>query len=124
MDVYNKKLLDHFENPRNAGILEGANLTGRADNPACGDAMHFYARIVDDCLVGISCQTFGCAPAVAAGSILTEIVLGRRLDELPHVDADLIEAALGGLPPIKKHAAILAADAFKQLLNEYSTELS
>lgn len=123
-DLYSKKVLDHFENPRNAGILEGATITGRADNPACGDAMHLYARVVDDRLAAISCQTFGCAPAVAAGSMLTEIVSGRRLDELTAVNAEFIEAALGGLPPIKKHAATLAADAFEQLMNEYSTELS
>ncbi len=124
MDAYSKNLLDHCKNPRNAGILAGATIAGRADNPACGDAMRLYARIEGDRLVAISCQTFGCAPAVAAGSILTEMATGRRLDELTHIDAEYIETALGGLPPIKKHAAVLAADAFKQLINEYSPELS
>jgi len=122
VDVYSEKVLDHFKNPRNTGILEGANLVGRADNPACGDSMHLYARMVGDSIAGVSCQTFGCAPAVAAGSILTEILAGSTLSELPSIDAALIDSALGGLPPIKKHAAILAADAFKQLINEYSTD--
>jgi nitrogen fixation NifU-like protein len=124
VDVYSKKVLDHFENPRNIGILKGASVVGRADNPACGDAMHLYARIIEDRIVEVSCQTFGCAPAVAAGSILTELLAGHSFDELIHIDATTIESALGGLPPIKKHAAILAADAFRQLLNEYSTDLS
>jgi NifU-like protein involved in Fe-S cluster formation len=123
VDSYSKKVLDHFRHPRNAGILEGADLTSRAENPACGDAMHLYARLDGERFTEVSCQTFGCAPAVAAGSLLTEMLIGHTLPQVAGLDAAAIESELGGLPPIKQHAAALAADVLKQLINDYSSSI-
>lgn len=93
-------------------------MTGHAENPACGDSMRFFARVEQGIVLDISCQTFGCAPSVAAGSMLTEMVKGKNL-EVVEINAPLIEEALGGLPAIKKHAAVLAADAFENLIRDY-----
>jgi len=123
VDLYSKKVLDHFRHPRHAGILEGADLTSRAENPACGDTMQLYARMDGERFAEVSCQTFGCAPAVAAGSLLTEMLVGQTLPQISGVDAAAIEAELGGLPPIKQHAAILAADVLKQLISNYSSSI-
>ncbi len=118
--LYSQKVLDHYRAPRHAGALDSANAVGRAENPACGDSMRLYARIENGVIAEISCQTYGCAPSVAAGSILTEMVEGKDLHTL-RVDAASVEEALGGLPPIKKHAAVLAVDAFEELLREYNS---
>lgn len=82
--------------------------------------MRIYARIENGIIAEVSCQTFGCAPSVAAGSVLTELVEGKDLRSV-RVDVASLEEALGGLPPIKKHAAVLAVDAFEELLREYNS---
>tara|TARA_B100001115_G_C15832458_1_gene415676 strand:+ start:1053 stop:1316 length:264 start_codon:yes stop_codon:yes gene_type:complete len=82
--------------------------------------MRFFARVEDGIIAEVSCQTFGCAPSVAAGSILTELVKGKPLNSLK-IDASVVEKALGGLPAIKKHAAVLAADAFQNFTKDYNT---
>ncbi len=120
MESYSHKILDHYRTPRHAGVLSNYTVSGHAENPACGDSMRFYAQIKEGVVVGISCQTFGCAPSVAAGSMLAEMAEGKRLDAIK-CDAPAVEHALGGLPPIKKHAAVLAADAFGNLIREYQT---
>ena len=101
-------------------MLASANAKGEAENPACGDSMRFYARVESGLIVEVSCQTFGCAPSVAAGSVLAELVKGKPLQSVK-IDASVIEEALGGLPPIKKHAAVLAADAFHNFVNNFHT---
>ena len=101
-------------------MLASANAEGEAENPACGDSMRFFARVENGLIVEVSCQTFGCAPSVAAGSVLAELVKGKSLQSV-EIDASVIEEALGGLPPIKKHAAVLAADAFNSLVSDFHT---
>ena len=120
MDSFSQKILDHYRSPRHAGVLACANVMGVAENPACGDSMRFFARVEDGLIVEVSCQTFGCAPSVAAGSVLTELVKGKPL-QLVQIDASVIEEALGGLPTIKRHAAVLAADAFQNFIEDYHT---
>ena len=118
MDSFSQKILDHYRSPRHAGVLACASAKGVAENPACGDSMRFFARVEDGLIEEVSCQTFGCAPSVAAGSVLAELVKGKQLHSL-HIDASVIEEALGGLPTVKKHAAVLAADAFQNFIEDY-----
>ena len=118
MGSFNTKIIDHFRSPRHAGVLGCASAKGVADNPACGDSMRFFARVENGLIVEVSCQTFGCAPSIAAGSVLTELVKGKPLHSL-QIDASVVEKALGGLPAIKRHAAVLAADAFQNFIKDY-----
>ena len=120
LDSYSTKIIDHYRSPRHAGVLACASAKGVAENPACGDSMRFFARVEDGLIAEVSCQTFGCAPSVAAGSVLTELVKGKPLHSL-QIDASVVEEALGGLPTIKKHAAVLAADAFQNFIKDYHT---
>ena len=120
MDSFSQKILDHYRSPRHAGVLACASAKGVAENPACGDSMRFFARVEDGLIAEVSCQTFGCAPSVAAGSVLTELVKGKPLQSL-QIDASVIEEALGGLPTMKRHAAVLASDAFQNFIEDYHT---
>lgn len=112
-------IFDHYRHPRNAGQIDDANASGQADNPACGDAMQLFARVEDGRIVRASCKTFGCAPSVAAGSVLTELLAGLLLVDAAQLGPAAIEEALGGLPPMKRHAAQLAADATQALVKNY-----
>ena len=112
-------VFDHYRHPRNAGQIDDANASGQADNPACGDAMQLFARVEDGRIVRASCKTFGCAPSVAAGSVLTELLAGLLLVDAAQLGPAAIEEALGGLPPMKRHTAQLAADATQALVKNY-----
>ena len=124
MNTFSSTILDHYNNPRNAGEIEDANASGLADNEACGDSMQLFARIENGKVVRASCKTFGCAPSVAAGSILTQLLSGAKLEDIAALSATDIERALGGLPAMKRHAAQLAADAFRVLLQDYKKHTS
>tara|TARA_B100000686_G_C16065873_1_gene606940 strand:- start:158 stop:535 length:378 start_codon:yes stop_codon:yes gene_type:complete len=124
MNTISEKILDHYRNPRNAGELEDANASGQVENEACGDSMQLFARIEDGKIVQASCKTFGCAPAVAAGSVLTELLSEKALNEVGEFSPAYIEEALGGLPPMKRHAAQLAADVAVILVKNYKAEIS
>jgi nitrogen fixation NifU-like protein len=109
---YSDKVLDHFKNPRNVGTLEGDDVAvGRVGNPVCGDLMEIAIRVIDDKIEDIKFQTFGCGSAIATSSMITEIVLGKTLDEAIKVTRKDVADELDGLPPIKMHCSNLAADA-------------
>ena len=124
MSTISEKILDHYRNPRNAGELEDANASGQVENEACGDSMQLFARIEDGKIVQTSCKTFGCAPAVAAGSVLTELLSEKALNEVGEFSPAYIEEVLGGLPPMKRHAAQLAADVAVILVKNYKAAIS
>lgn len=114
--MYSEKVLDHFHHPRNVGEIENASAVVEVTNPVCGDVMKLWAVVRDGKIAEVKFKTAGCVPAVACGSWLTEMLLGKPLAELPGVTAEQIEAALEGLPPASRHASVLAADALKRLL--------
>ena len=117
---YSEKTLDHFRNPRNVGTLEGPNVAvGRVGNPVCGDLMEMYVRIRDDRIDDIKFQTFGCGSAVATSSMITELVMGRTLDEALEVTRADVADALDGLPPVKMHCSNLAADALHDAIKNW-----
>ncbi len=121
-NTFSPIILDHYRNPRNAGELEDANASGQADNEACGDTMLLYARIEEGRVVSASCKTFGCAPSVAAGSMVTELLSGANLEDVNGLRAADIEQVLGGLPAMKRHAAQLAADALRALMLDFQSK--
>ena len=114
--MYSAELLDHFEHPRNAGEVAGANATAEINNPACGDVVRFTARIVEGRVAAIGFRAKGCVPAMACASALTELALGRDAGELRGLSRADVERAVGGLPEASGHASALAIDALWALL--------
>jgi nitrogen fixation NifU-like protein len=116
---YSKKVLDHFYNPRNVGVIEDADGVGDLASPVCGDLMRLYLKIEDDVIVEAKFQTFGCAAAIASGSVLTELIKGKTIDEALKITNRRVAEALGGLPPVKLHCSLLAEDALKRAIEDY-----
>ncbi|MBI4467459.1 MAG: iron-sulfur cluster assembly scaffold protein [Acidobacteria bacterium] len=114
--MYSAQVLEHFQNPRNAGELAEATATVELENPACGDVMKLAARVEAGRVVAARFLTRGCVTAIACGSWLTEWMQGRRLEELQGITYQKISEELGGLPPATVHGAQLAADALRALL--------
>ena len=118
--MYSEKLLEHFRNPRNVGELEAPAVVVDVSNPACGDMMRLSVRFEGERVAGVAFKTRGCTASIAAGSALTELMLGRTKAELRLLRASDVEAAVGGLPSESKHAAVLAIDGVKALLMQQS----
>ncbi len=116
--MYSDIVHEHFEHPRNVGVIEHADAAAEVSNPACGDTMHLSLRIEDDRIVEAKFKTQGCPAAIAAGSITTEMLLGRRVDGAL-LKREEVNEALGGLPPQKVHSSVLIEDAVKAALANY-----
>ncbi len=117
--MYSDIVQDHFEHPRNVGVIEDAEAEALVSNPACGDTMHLYLRIENDRIVEAKFKTMGCPAAIAAGSITTEMLLGRTVDESLTLSREEVSAALGGLSPQKVHCSVLSEDAIKAAIRRY-----
>ena len=120
MSLHSEQLLEHFQNPRNVGRLDTPAVTVEVINPACGDILRLAARLEAGRVAEVRYQVRGCTASIAAGSALTEWMLGKTPAELASITPDAIEQALGGLQPASKHAAVLCADGVKRLLREVS----
>ncbi len=118
---YSDKVMDHFMNPRNVGVIEDADGVGRTGNPTCGDLMEMSVKIQDDVITDIKFRTFGCGAAIATSSMATELIKGKTIDEALELTNRAIAEALDGLPPIKMHCSVLAADALRATLADYYT---
>ena len=117
--MYSEVVQDHFEHPRNVGILEQADAEAEVMNPACGDIMRLYLKIDGDRIVEAKFQTQGCPAAIAAGSMMTEMLVDMTLEEAVGFKRDAVNDALGGLPPQKVHSSVLIEDAVKAALADY-----
>lgn len=118
---YSDKVMDHFMSPRNVGVIEDADGVGRAGNPVCGDLMEMSVKIHDEVITDIKFRTFGCGAAIATSSMATELIKGKTIGEALEVSNRAIAEALGGLPPIKMHCSVLAAEALRATLADYYT---
>ena len=120
--MYSEKVLDHFENPRNVGEIENASGIGIVGNPRCGDIMKMYILVDDNTRTIIDCKfkTFGCAAAIATSSIATEMIKGKTIEDALKVTNKAVVEALDGLPPIKIHCSLLAEEAIKAAIYDYS----
>ncbi len=117
--MYSKKVMDHFSNPRNVGEIENADGEGNVGNPACGDIMKLMLKIEDDVIQEAKFKTFGCGAAIATSSMVTELVVGKTLEEAEDIGNSTVAEALDGLPPVKMHCSNLAADALHAAIENY-----
>ena len=117
--MYSEKVMDHFENPRNVGVIENADGIGTVGNPVCGDVMKMYLKIENDIIVDVRFKTFGCASAIATSSMATEMIKGKTVDEALELTNKSVAEALDGLPPVKMHCSVLAEEAVKAAIEDY-----
>ena len=117
--MYNETVMDHFRNPRNVGVIEDANGVGEVGNPLCGDMMTIYLKILNDQIENIKFQTFGCGSAIAVSSMLTEIAMGKTIEDAKSITNKDVAAALEGLPKNKLHCSNLGADALQLAIKDY-----
>lgn len=121
--AYSEKVIDHYENPRNVGKLDdkATNVgTGMVGAPACGDVMRLQIEVGDDGVIQqAKFKTYGCGSAIASSSLLTEWVKGKTLDEAMEIKNSQIAEELA-LPPVKVHCSVLAEDAIKAAIKDYS----
>ncbi len=114
--LYSRVVLEHFKNPRNAGVLKNPTAQVEVTNPACGDVMQLGVFVVNGRIAEARFKTVGCVTAIACGSMLTEMISGRDVAEVRRLTYREIAAALGGLPPATVHGSQLAADALRAVL--------
>jgi nitrogen fixation NifU-like protein len=114
--MYSALLLDHFQNPRNVGELPPPAVTVEVSNPVCGDILRLSVEFHEGRVIQVRYKTRGCTASIAAGSALTEMLLGKTPVEIAAIRPSGIEDAVGGLSAESKHAALLAVDALRALL--------
>ena len=117
--LYSEKVMDHFRNPRNVGIIEDADGIGEVGNAKCGDIMKIYLKIKDDIIEDVKFNTFGCGSAIASSSMATELIKGKPVFEALELTNKAVADALDGLPPHKMHCSVLAEEAIKAAIEDY-----
>ena len=119
MALYSEKVMDHFKNPRNVGIIENADGVGEVGNARCGDIMKIYLKIDNDIITDVKFETFGCGSAIASSSMATELIKGKPLSEALELTNKAVAEALDGLPAYKMHCSVLAEQAIKRAIIDY-----
>ncbi len=117
--MYTDKVMDHFSNPRNVGEIENADGVGEVGNASCGDIMKIYLKVEDNVIQDVKFKTFGCGAAIATSSMVTEMAIGKTIDEALVLTNQTVAEALDGLPPAKMHCSNLAADALHEAIKNY-----
>ncbi|MBO4399063.1 MAG: Fe-S cluster assembly scaffold protein NifU [Lachnospiraceae bacterium] len=119
MALYSEKVMDHFRNPRNVGVIENADGVGEVGNAKCGDIMKMYLKIDDETITDVKFETFGCGSAIASSSMATEMIKGKPLAEAMQLTNQAVAEALDGLPDYKMHCSVLAEEAIKSAIEDY-----
>lgn len=119
--VYSEKVMEHFANPHNVGVIEDANGVGEIGNAKCGDIMKMYLKIENDIITDVKFKTYGCASAIATSSIATDLIKGQPISEALKLTNKAVVEALDGLPAVKIHCSVLAEQAIKAALADYYT---
>jgi nitrogen fixation NifU-like protein len=122
--MYSEKVMDHFSNPRNVGELENADGVGEVGNPVCGDMMTFYIKVLDDKIADIKFKTFGCVAAISVSSMVSEMALGKTLEEAKTITNKSVAEALDGLPKQKLHCSNLGAEALNKAIDDYESKMT
>lgn len=122
--MYNQKVFEHFKNPKNIGKLKNPDGIGKAGNVICGDIMQLYVKVAKDkkgkeIIKDVKFETFGCAAAIATSSMITELAKGKSLAKALAIGREDVIDSLGGLPPVKVHCSVLAADALAEAVYDY-----
>lgn len=120
--MYTEKVMDHFSNPRNVGEIEDANGVGEVGNASCGDIMKIFLKVEDNVIQDVKFKTFGCGAAIATSSMVTEMAIGKTVDEALVLTNQAVAEALDGLPPAKMHCSNLAADALHEAIKDYKEQ--
>ena len=120
MALYSEKVMDHFRNPRNVGVIEDANGIGEVGNAKCGDIMKMYLKIEDEVVKDVKFETFGCGSAIASSSMATELIKGKPVSEVAQLTNKAVAEALDGLPAYKMHCSVLAEEAIQSALADYN----
>ncbi len=119
MALYSEKVMDHFRNPRNVGVIEDANGIGEVGNARCGDIMKMYLKVEDGIIRDVKFETFGCGSAIASSSMATEMIKGQPVSEAMKLTNKAVAEALDGLPDYKMHCSVLAEEAIRSALEDY-----
>ena len=119
MALYSDKVMDHFRNPRNVGVIEDADGVGEVGNAKCGDIMKMYLKIDNDIITDVKFETFGCGSAIASSSMATELIKGKPVSEAMTLTNKAVAEALDGLPDYKMHCSVLAEEAIRNALEDY-----
>ena len=119
MALYSEKVMDHFRNPRNVGVIADADAVGEVGNAKCGDIMKMYFKIEGDTLADVKFETFGCGSAIASSSMATELIKGKPLTEVAQLTNKAVAEALDGLPRHKLHCSVLAEEAVRKAVKDY-----
>jgi nitrogen fixation protein NifU and related proteins len=122
MPVYSDKVMDHFMHPRNVGEIEKADGVGEVGNPVCGDMMTFYIKVKDNHLDDIKFKTFGCGAAIAVSSMVSEMAMGKTLDEAKKITPEAVANELEGLPKQKFHCSNLGAQALNKAIEDFESK--
>jgi nitrogen fixation NifU-like protein len=117
--MYSEKVMEMFKNPKNMGEIENPDGIGRVGNPKCGDLMELYIKVENGIITDVKFKTFGCAAAIATSSMITEMAVGKTLDEALEITRQDVADELEGLPPVKMHCSNLAADALHEAIKDY-----
>ena len=124
MALYSDKVMEHFLQPRNVGVIEDADGVGEVGNAKCGDIMKMYLKIDDDIITDVKFETFGCASAIASSSMATELIKGQRVEDAMTLTNKAVAEALDGLPSYKMHCSVLAEEAIQSALEDYESKKS
>ena len=116
---YTEKVMQHFMNPHNVGVIENPDGDGRVGNPSCGDIMEIFIKVDNNVITDVKFRTFGCASAIASSSISTDMIIGKTVEEALQVTNKAVVDALGGLPAVKMHCSVLAEEAIKMAIEDY-----
>ncbi len=119
MPIYSEKVMDHFTHPRNVGEIENPDGVGEEGNPVCGDMMTFYIKVKDNRLADVKFKTFGCGAAIAVSSMVSEMAIGKTLEEAMKITPQLVADELQGLPKNKFHCSNLGAQALNKAIQDY-----
>ncbi len=122
--MYSDTVMDHFKNPRNAGVIEDADGIGEVGNIACGDMMAFYIKVKNNKLTDVKFQTFGCVAAIAVSSIVSEMAKGTTLKKAKFITKKVVTESLDGLPKEKMHCSNLGAEALAKAIEDYEDKNS
>jgi nitrogen fixation NifU-like protein len=117
--MYSKKVMQHFEHPKNVGVMKNPSGFGEKGNLRCGDVMDIYIKVENGIIKDIKFKTFGCVAAIASTSILTEMVKGKTIEQAEKITKDDVVKEMGELPPVKLHCSLLAVDALKEAIKDY-----
>ncbi len=117
--MYTDKVIEHFSQPQNAGMIEDADGIGEVGNPVCGDMMTFYIKVKDDKIADVKFRTFGCVAAIAVSSMVTEMAMGKTIGDAKAITKKEVAESLGGLPKEKMHCSNLGAEALAKAMEDY-----